>query len=63
MLGFAPREVKVGLAVYKVAPGQVFSEVLRFSPVSIIPPLLHINWRVICGMDNGPVSGRSSTEA
>jgi branched-subunit amino acid transport protein len=30
----------VGVVVDKVALGQVFLQVLRFSPVSIIPPLL-----------------------
>jgi hypothetical protein len=32
----------VGLVVDKVALGQVFLRVLRFSPANIIPPLLHI---------------------
>ena len=30
----------------KVALGQVFLHVLRFSPVSIIPPVLHIHARL-----------------
>jgi hypothetical protein len=33
----------VGFVVDKVALGQVFLRVLQFSPVSIIPPLLHIH--------------------
>jgi hypothetical protein len=33
----------VGFVVDKVALGQVFLRVLRFSPVTIIPPLLHIH--------------------
>jgi hypothetical protein len=31
----------VGFVVDKVALGQVFLRVLRFSPVNFIPPLLH----------------------
>jgi hypothetical protein len=41
-LGFNPRPVHVGFVVDKVAMGQVFLQVLRYSPVSIVPPLLHI---------------------
>jgi hypothetical protein len=33
----------VGFAVDKVALGQVFLRVLLFSPVNIIPPLLHMH--------------------
>jgi hypothetical protein len=33
----------VGFVVDKVALGQVFLQVLRFSPANIIPPLLHIH--------------------
>jgi hypothetical protein len=36
--GFSPGPVHVGFVVIKVSLGQV---VLRFSPVIIIPPLLH----------------------
>jgi hypothetical protein len=32
------------------------------SPVIIIPPLLHIHSCIVWGLDNEPVSGRSSTE-
>jgi hypothetical protein len=32
----------VGFVVDKVALGQIFLRVLRFSPANIIPPLLHI---------------------
>jgi hypothetical protein len=39
-----------------------FVRVLRFSPVSIISPLLHIRSCIMWRMGNGPVSGRSSTE-
>jgi hypothetical protein len=39
--GFDPGSVHMGFVVDKVALGQVFSRVLRFSPVSIIPPVLH----------------------
>jgi hypothetical protein len=49
--GFAPGSIHVGFVVGKVAPekkkkkkkvalGQVFLRVLRFSPVNIIPPSL-----------------------
>jgi hypothetical protein len=34
----APGLIRVGFVVEKVALGQVFLRVLRFSPVSIIPP-------------------------
>jgi hypothetical protein len=38
---FDPRSVHVGFAVDKVALGQVFPRVLRFSPVNFIPSVLH----------------------
>jgi hypothetical protein len=40
--GFAPGSIHVGFVVGKVALGQVFFRVLRFSPVSIIPPSFHL---------------------
>jgi hypothetical protein len=39
--GFDPGSVHVGFVVDKVALGQVFPRVLRFSPVDFIPPVLH----------------------
>jgi hypothetical protein len=39
--GFDPGSVRVVFVVDKVALGQVFPRVLRFSPVSFIPPVLH----------------------
>jgi hypothetical protein len=39
--GFDPGSVHVGFVVDKVARGQVFLRVLRFSPVNFIPPVLH----------------------
>jgi hypothetical protein len=39
--GFDPRSVHMGFVVDKVALGLVFLPVLQFSPVSIIPPMLH----------------------
>jgi hypothetical protein len=39
--GFEPGSVHVGLVVDKVALGQAFPRVLRFSPVNFIPPVLH----------------------
>jgi hypothetical protein len=41
--GFAPGSILVGFVVDKVALGQVYLRVLRFSPANIIPPLLHIH--------------------
>jgi hypothetical protein len=35
------RSVHVGFVVDKVAVGQVFPRVFRFSPVNFIPPVLH----------------------
>jgi hypothetical protein len=39
--GFDPGSVHVGFVMDKVALGQVFSRILRFSPVNFIPPVLH----------------------
>jgi hypothetical protein len=39
--GFDPGSVHVGFVVDKVALGQVFPQVLGFSPVSFIPLVLH----------------------
>jgi hypothetical protein len=39
-----------------VALGQDFLRVLPFSPVNIIPPMLHIHTCIIRGMDNGPLA-------
>ena len=36
-----PWPVQVGFLVDEVALGQMFLQVYRFSPVSIIPPVLH----------------------
>lgn len=60
--GFAATEVHVGFLVNKVALGQVFLPVLRLSPVSTIPPLLHIDSYTLWGLDKGFVSGRSFTD-
>jgi hypothetical protein len=38
--GFAPGAIRMGFVVDKVALGQIFLRVLRFSPVNIIPPSL-----------------------
>jgi hypothetical protein len=49
-----------GICVDRVALGQCFLRVVRFSPVTVISlwlsTLLYIRW----GMNNRPVSGRSS---
>jgi hypothetical protein len=39
--GFDPLSVHVVFVVDKVALGQAFLRVLRFSPVNFIPPVLH----------------------
>jgi hypothetical protein len=39
--GFDSRSVHVGFVVDKVVLGQVFPRVLLFSPVNLIPPVLH----------------------
>jgi hypothetical protein len=39
---FAPGSVDIGFVLYKVALGQVFLRVLRFSPANVIPPSLSI---------------------
>jgi len=44
--GFDPRSVHVRFVVDKVALGQVFLRVLRYSPVSIILPIFHIHLHV-----------------
>jgi hypothetical protein len=59
--GFALRAVHVGCEWAKWYWNRLFFRVLRFSFVSI-SPLLHIHSCIIWRMENGPVSGRSSTE-
>jgi hypothetical protein len=50
----------VGFVVDKVALGQVFPRILRFSPVNFIPPVLHYKEKqkilIICitGLHNKP---------
>jgi hypothetical protein len=52
--------VHVGFVVDKVALGQVFPRVLRCSPVSLIPPVLHYTEKrkklfiFIAGLHNKP---------
>jgi hypothetical protein len=57
--GFAPESVCVGFVVGKVVLGQVFLRVLLFYSVRIILPWLSILIYHL-GMNNRPVSGRSS---
>jgi hypothetical protein len=45
--GFDPGSVHVEFVVDKVALGQVFPRVLRFSPVNFIPPVLHYMEKLI----------------
>jgi hypothetical protein len=40
-VGFDPGSVHVGFVVDKVALGQGFPRVLRFSPVTFISPVFH----------------------
>jgi hypothetical protein len=56
---FAPGSVHVGFVVDKVATGQVFLRVLRFSHVNIIPQWLSILMYHL-EVKNRPVGGRSS---
>jgi hypothetical protein len=55
---FAPESLRVGFVVDKVAQGQVFLLVLRFYPVSIIPPWLSIPVYNL-GMNNKNTGGCS----
>jgi hypothetical protein len=43
---FEPGSIHVGLVMDKVALGQVFLRVLRFSPVNIIPPSFYGGWTI-----------------
>jgi hypothetical protein len=58
--GFDPGSVHVGFVVDKVALGQVFPRVLRFSPVNFIPPVLQYKEKrkkliiFITGLHNKP---------
>ena len=45
--GFDPRQVHAIFIMDTVKRGQIFLRVLRFSPVSIIPPVLHTHLHVI----------------
>jgi hypothetical protein len=58
----APRADNVGFVVDKVALELVSLRILWFSPVNIIPPMLHIQSCITWVMDNGPVSSHTSTE-
>jgi hypothetical protein len=68
-LGIDPGSVNVGFVVDKVALGQVFPLVLRFYPVSFIPPVLHYTEKrkkkliiFITGLHNKP-QGRGASVA
>jgi hypothetical protein len=56
---FAPGSINVEFMAGKVSLVKVFLRVLRFYPVSIIPPSLS-NSYIIRGMNNMSVSGSSS---
>jgi hypothetical protein len=61
--GFVSRTVHVEFVVFdKESGGQVFRGVLRFSTVSIISSLRHIQLCFVWGMDNGSVISGSYTE-
>jgi hypothetical protein len=53
-----PRSVHVVFVVDKVALGQAFLRVLRFSPLSVVPPWLSV--LIYLGMNIKPFCGRSS---
>jgi hypothetical protein len=55
--GFVPRSPHVESVVDKVALGKVFPRALKFFPVNIIPPMLHIHSCIIWLMNNGPITG------
>jgi hypothetical protein len=55
--GFDPGSVHVGFVLDKVTLGQVFPRVLRFSLVTLIPPVLHYTEKLIIfitGLHNKP---------
>lgn len=51
-----PRSELVGFVVGKVALGQLFLKVLRFSPVEVVPQLFHIDSRSCGWRTTGPLS-------
>ena len=53
---FEPRPVRLGFVVDKVPLGQVLLRVLLFSPVSIVPPMLHTNIYVVILSSEGQAS-------
>jgi hypothetical protein len=60
---FAPRSIHVGFVVDKVALGQIVLLVLRFSPVNIIPPLLHYSSMYQMGDgQRGPLEAKFHTD-
>jgi hypothetical protein len=58
----APSSVHVEFVMDKVALGQVFLRFLRFYPVKIIPPLLHIHSYIFWWLHNGTFTGCSCTD-
>jgi hypothetical protein len=56
-LDFYPRSFHVGFVVNKLALGQVFLQVLLFSFVITIPPILHINLYLSTRRTSGPILG------
>ena len=54
------RAVHVGCVLKTVALRQVFLRVPRFSPVSIIPPVLHIHSTFSRWMGIGPIKGSNT---
>jgi hypothetical protein len=61
-LRFVSKAVSARFVVERMTLGQLFSQVLQFFLVSIIPPLLCIHSYIIWRLNNGPVSDCSSTE-
>jgi hypothetical protein len=64
--GFDPGLVYVGFVVDKVALGQVFPRVLRFSPVNFVPLVLHYTKKLIVfitGLHNKPQGCGASVDS
>lgn len=59
---FVPRAVHVGRMVDRVVLGKVLLRVRRFYPTVIFPLPNYIHSCKICGLDNSPVSTRTSID-
>jgi hypothetical protein len=52
------RSVHVGFVVDTVALRPIYFLVIQFSPINMIPPLLHIHSYISCGMEEGSIKSR-----